>query len=381
MGLLGQCSPISSADLDEVLSMLVSRLKCVKKAPFVGDEAESLRGILTVEYPVERGIVSNWDDMEKIWSHTYYNHLHVFPEEHPILLTDAPLNPKANREKMTEIMFETFNSPAMYVAIQAVLSLYASGRTTGIVLDSGDGVSHAVPIYEGYAVPHAIFRLNLAGRDLTNYLRKILEGVHSFTAYGREIADIKEKLAYVALNYEEEIETAKEASSIDKTYELPDGQFITIGAERFRCLEVLFQPSLIKMEVPGIHEITYNSIMKGDVDIRKDLYGNIVLSGDVPWDCISHEQGDCCSCSQQHEDQSGCTSREKKQCLDWWIHVGIPQHLPAGKLLLLDVQSNSFQWCTLSGSSDSFLQKVVICFQKTKATFSVSSSNSEILYS
>ncbi|XP_039481423.1 actin-like protein 53D [Drosophila santomea] len=243
----------------------------------IGEAAARKRGILTLKYPIEHGMVKNWDEMEMVWKHTY-ELLRADPMDLPALLTEAPLNPKKNREKMTEIMFEHFQVPAFYVAVQAVLSLYATGRTVGIVVDSGDGVTHTVPIYEGFALPHACVRVDLAGRDLTDYLCKLLleKGVKMSTSAEREIVrDIKEKLCYVAMNYAKEVELHGK----EDTYELPDGQKIVLGSERFRCPEALFQPSLLGQEVMGIHEATYHSITNCDMDLRKDMYANIVLSG------------------------------------------------------------------------------------------------------
>ena len=221
-------------------------------------------------------------EFNNVRSHAFFNELRINPEETNIMLTEAPQNPRANREKMTQIMFETFSVPAMYIGIQAVLSLYSSGRTTGIVLDSGDGVSHTVPIYEGYSLPHAVQRVDMAGRDLTEYMVKLLmESGHTFrTSAEKEIVrSIKEQLGYVALDFEEELTRSAKCTD-EEEFELPDGSVIRVGNARFRCAEALFHPSHLGMEeTPGFAELVFNSIAHCDMDVRRDLYSNIVLSG------------------------------------------------------------------------------------------------------
>nr|QGN00871.1 ActL2 [Drosophila algonquin] len=249
---------------------------------YVGDEAQKSRGVLALKYPIERGNVVDWTDMERIWDYSFRNVLKVAPDEHPVLLAEAPLNHKDNRERLTQIMFEKFGTPALYLAVQAVLTLYASGRTTGMVVDSGDGVTYSIPIFDGQALPHGISRMELAGRDLTDYLMRILYecGSSFHTTAEREIVrDLKEQHCYVALDFQREMHNSSASTTLEQTYHLPDGQVLSVASERFRCPEALFQPSLLGMESGGIHETTYKSILKCDVDIRKDLYSNIVLSG------------------------------------------------------------------------------------------------------
>lgn len=230
--------------------------------------------------------------------------------QHPVLLTEAPLNPRLNRDVAAQIFFDTFNVPALFNSVQAVLSLYASGRTTGVVLDAGDGVTHAVPVFEGFSMPHAIRRIDLAGRDVTDYLQLLLRkaGHDLHTSAEREVVrTIKEKCCYIAQSpAKEEKEyshpSAGSSSGVGSSglgssgvgasagsgsngvtrteeFRLPDGSVITLGAERFRAPEILFNPELVGQEYPGVHQVVVDSITRADLDLRKDLFANIVLSG------------------------------------------------------------------------------------------------------
>jgi len=248
---------------------------------YLGDETIGKEGEVKLKYPIEHGIVTSWDDVEKLWDYGFSKELRVNPEEHAVLHTEAPLNPKSNREKMTQIMFETFKSPQYYVANSAVLALYASGRTTGIVMDSGYRVTHTVPVFEGYALPHAIRRSDLGGADMTDSLNKYLtnEGYCMHTSALRQIVNtIKEKHGYVALDYDLELQNYDKKNDVE--YTLPDGKKIQVGAERFKCAEVLFQPrKIIGVDRLGSDDDVYASVMRCDDEIHGRLFSNILLTG------------------------------------------------------------------------------------------------------
>ncbi|CAN8021756.1 unnamed protein product [Ixodes persulcatus] len=245
----------------------------------VGDDALLRGDVLAVKDTIERGLVTDWDDMEKIWHFTFYNQLRVLPEEHPVLVTDAPLSSKGDREKMVQILFEKFNAPSVYVASQAELAMFQTGKKTGVLLDCGDGITHAVPILEGKPVTDAIVRLELAGRDLTEYLIKFLTTKgHSFaTPIDRDVVrEMKERLCYVAADFKQE--SAKSTSAHEESYKRPGGQLIRIGNERFGCPEGLFQPSLLGLKVPSFQETVVSAITKCDENTRKNMK-DIILSG------------------------------------------------------------------------------------------------------
>ncbi|RKO97099.1 hypothetical protein CXG81DRAFT_13063 [Caulochytrium protostelioides] len=249
----------------------------------VGDEAAAVRSSLQVSYPLENGIVRNWEDMTHLWNYTFYEKLGLKDcKDHKILLTEPAMNPKKNREKMCEVMFEQYGFSGVWIAIQAVLTLYAQGLQTGVVVDSGDGVTHIVPVYDGYALPHLTRRLDVAGRDITRYLIKLLllRGyAFNRSADFETVRQLKEKLCYVGYDLELEQKLANETTVLVESYTLPDGRVIKVGSERFEAPEALFQPHLADVESPGVAELLFNTIQAGDIDIRAELYKHIVLSG------------------------------------------------------------------------------------------------------
>ncbi len=250
-----------------------------EKAYYVGDEAKERRGRLDMKKPIHDSLINNWEDIENLWSYTFFNALKVCPDEVYAVITESPMNPAKYREKTLETLFELFNLEGVYLASKSLLSLYATGRTTGCVVDSGSGVSFSVPIYEGYASPHTIQKLDIGGRHLDDYLNRILfeKGYEFTTPLELELlSEIKEKLCYIHIkgdfrNKNQEIEA--------KTYHLPDDSVVRLSQERFNIPEALFNPNLINLEQQGLHEYVFKSIMKTNTDIRSEMFKNIVLAG------------------------------------------------------------------------------------------------------
>ncbi|KAA8906204.1 hypothetical protein DIURU_001146 [Diutina rugosa] len=247
-----------------------------------GDEAAKVRSLLEVSYPMENGIIKNWEDMEHLWDYSFYERLKQPTQGQKVLLTEPPMNPLRNREEMVRIMFEKYQFDGVYVAIQAVLALYAQGHTSGVVVDSGDGVTHIVPVYESTVLNHQTTRLDVAGRDVTKHLISLLLGrgyAFNRTADFETVRQIKEKLCYVSYDLKFDKKLADETTTLVESYELPDGRVIKVGHERYLAPECLFQPHLVGKESPGVGEMLFNTLQSCPVDTRADLMKGIVLSG------------------------------------------------------------------------------------------------------
>lgn len=249
--------------------------KDLDKEVYFGDEVNDVRNKLSVFYPLENGIIENFADMELLWEYTFMDGLKVNPPDHPVLLTEPPYNPKVSRERMVEIMFETFGVPALNISVTGVLALLGQGRTTGLVLDSGEGVTHTIPIYDGFGLQPGIQRLDLAGRELNTLMAKLLaqEGTCLTTTTDQHhVRLMKEKHCYCALDPSKEW-----ADTIE--YKLPDGRAVQLSDERWKCPEALFNPSIVGLESLGIGGIVWESISRCEIDCRKTLLSNVVLSG------------------------------------------------------------------------------------------------------
>ena len=179
-------------------------------------------------------------------------------------------------------MFETFNVPAMYIVVQGVLALYASGRTCGLVVDSGDSVTDIIPVYEGYQLPHAILKIDIGGKDITEFLMQLLtdRGYQFTTTTEKEVVrDAKEKFSFVSGNFEADMKASSMSRKFEKLYEFPSGNGFTLNNERFRCTEALFNPEMIGKNRPGLHKAIIDAVEQCEAKVHSKLYENIVLTG------------------------------------------------------------------------------------------------------
>ena len=213
-----------------------------------GDETYKARAMLELKYPIEEGIVKNWEDMEKLWNYAFTKKLGIkdFGSSR-MMLTEAALNPLESRKILAEVMFEKFGFEGIQVGVQAIFALSAEGYQSGLVLDSGDGVTHCIPVYQGFLLRPFVRRINMAGRHVTNYLIKLLllRGyAFNSTADFELVRELKEAACYVSCDLKKDRKIADETTALDKEYALPDGSLIRIGRERFEAPELMFKPEL-----------------------------------------------------------------------------------------------------------------------------------------
>ncbi|KAK0427952.1 hypothetical protein QR680_010505 [Steinernema hermaphroditum] len=265
---------------------------------FIGDEALSpAASNYSVKYPIRHGVVEDWDLMERYWEQCIFKYLRAEPEDHYFLLTEPPLNTPENREYTAEIMFESFNVPGLYIAVQAVLALAASWQSravdqrslTGLVIDSGDGVTHCIPVAEGYVIGSCIEHIPIAGRDVTHFIQQVLRErepqIPAEQSY--EVAKaIKEKYCYVCPDILKEFtKYDTDAAKWLKTYEginnISKKPFVVdVGYERFLGPEIFFHPEFANPDyTTPISEVVDKCIQRCPIDVRRGLYDNIVLSG------------------------------------------------------------------------------------------------------
>lgn len=255
-------------------------IKKDEKKEIIGKDCLKYMGVIKLKYPLIHGMFSDINDVELIFDYIF-NNLEINMaemKEHPVLITEPLLNPKQNRENMAKILFDTLKIEYLFFASQPVLSLYSTSLTSGAVLESGDGVTQSCIIYDGYSIPNSKKRINLGGRDVTEYLQYLLNrnGYELKNSDGFQITKkIKEEIGEISID-KNIIENNNE---INKKYILPDDSEINIGKERFLAPEILFNPSLKEYEYPGLAEILTDSINQTNVDLKKQLYNTILLSG------------------------------------------------------------------------------------------------------
>jgi len=231
---------------------------------------------------LERGYITDWMGMEKFWQSVLFNKLKVDPKNHPVILAETPLNTEENRNKIAHILLEKIGVAALFIVIQPSLSLYASGRTTGCIVDIGEGVTKIVPISEGYVISHAIQLMDIAGQDITRYLIRLLReaGYPLTSTTEKNLAiDIKETLCYVASDSNMKNELMNNSGNLEKIYETPEGEEMKIREARFIAPECMFQPYIIGKEIDPLHESIIKAISSCDMNLHRDLYNNIILSG------------------------------------------------------------------------------------------------------